>query len=91
MSLNFSFKGSNEEAVLTEKFTRTNYDTVDYEFTIDDPATYTDKITAIIPLTKVTGQLYEYARHEGNYGMLNLLRGKRYEDSQETEESTSGR
>lgn len=86
-SLNYSFLGSNEQAVLTERFTRTGYDTVDYEFTIDDPGTYTDKISAIIPLTKVAGQLYEYACHEGNYGMLNLLRGERFEESREQEAS----
>lgn len=86
-SLNYSFMGSNEKAVLTERFTRTGYDTVDYEFTIDDPGTYTDKIVAIVPLTKVAGQLYEYACHEGNYGMTNLLRGQRFEEQQETEAS----
>jgi hypothetical protein len=84
-SLNYTFKGSNEETVLTERFSRSSYGSMDYEFTIDDPGTYTDKITAIVPLTKVAGQLYEYACHEGNYGMQNLLRGKRFEDRQESE------
>ena len=39
--------------------------------TIEDPATFTDKISAVVPMTKTSGQLYEYACHEGNYGMLN--------------------
>ena len=90
-SLNFSFMGTNKEAVLTEKFTRIGYDAVNYEFTIDDPATFTDKLTAIVPMTKVAGQLYEYACHEGNYGMLNLLRGKRFEEGETVEGSSSGR
>ncbi len=90
-SLNYSFLGTNAETLLTERFTRTSYDTVDYEFTINDPGTFTDKVTAIIPLTKVAGQLYEYACHEGNYGMLNLLRGKRFEDARESEDSAAGR
>ncbi|MBT6482145.1 MAG: hypothetical protein HOK53_09640 [Gammaproteobacteria bacterium] len=81
----FSSTGNNMDMVLTEKFTRTAFDTVDYEFTIDDPATFTDKITAIIPMTKVAGQLYEYACHEGNYGMFNILRGKRVEERTESE------
>ena len=85
-SLNYSFVGTNSQTVLTEKFTRNSFDSVDYEFTIDDPGTFTDKVTAIIPLTKVAGQLYEYACHEGNYGMKNLLRGKRFEDSQSSDE-----
>lgn len=81
----FSYTGDNLDLVLTEKFTRTAFDAVDYEFTIDDPATFTDKITAILPMTKVAGQLYEYACHEGNYGMINILRGKRMEDRREAE------
>lgn len=88
-SLNYSFVGTNEETILTERFTRTSYDAVDYEFTINDPATFTDKLTAIIPMTKVAGQIYEYACHEGNYGMLNLLRGKRFEDAADTEDSNA--
>jgi len=81
----FSSTGNTMDLVLTEKFTRTAFDTVDYEFTIDDPATFTDKITAIVPMTKVAGQLYEYACHEGNYGMFNILRGKRMEERREAE------
>ena len=73
------------DLVLTEKFTRTAFGTVDYEFTIDDSSTFTDKITAVVPMTKVAGQLYEYACHEGNYGMFNILRGKRMEDRREAE------
>jgi len=81
----FSSTGNTTDLVLTEKFTRTAFATVDYEFTIDDPATFTDKITAIVPMTKVAGQLYEYACHEGNYGMFNILRGKRMEERREAE------
>ena len=68
------------DAVLTEKFTRVAYDTVNYEFTIDDPGTFTDKITAVVPMIKMAGQIYEYACHEGNYGMINTLRGARVEE-----------
>ncbi|HCA36246.1 MAG TPA: hypothetical protein DEP13_06345, partial [Gammaproteobacteria bacterium] len=78
--------GANYDMVLTERFTRTAYDTVDYEFTIDDPSTFTDKITAIVPMTKVAGQIYEYACHEGNYGMVNILRGERMTEQRESEE-----
>ncbi|MDA1372538.1 MAG: hypothetical protein O2971_17500 [Proteobacteria bacterium] len=83
----FGSVGHNYDAILTEKFSRTAYDTVDYEFTIDDPSTFTDKITAIVPMTKVAGQIYEYACHEGNYGMFNILRGMRVEESLESEGS----
>jgi len=76
----FNSTGANGEMVLTERFTRTAFDTVNYEFTIDDPASFTDKITAVVPMTKLAGQLYEYACHEGNYGMFNIIRGKRVEE-----------
>lgn len=77
LTQSFSAFGTSEEKLLTERFTRVNEYTVNYEWTIDDPATFTDRITAIVPMTKVGGQLYEYACHEGNYGMGNILRGER--------------
>ncbi|PCJ27074.1 MAG: hypothetical protein COA96_03935 [SAR86 cluster bacterium] len=81
----FFATGSNDDMVLTERFTRVDFATLNYEFTIDDPSTFTDKITAIVPMTKVAGQLYEYACHEGNYGMTNIMRGKRMEERREAE------
>ena len=81
----FDSTGSNIDMLLTERFTRVAYDTVNYEFTIDDPNTFTDKITAIVPMTKVAGQIYEYACHEGNYGMFNILRGERMEERRAVE------
>ena len=81
----FDSTGSNIDMRLTERFTRVAYDTVNYEFTIDDPNTFTDKITVIVPMTKVAGQIYEYACHEGNYGMFNILRGERMEESRAAE------
>ena len=51
-------------------------DTVKYEFTIDDPTTFTKKWTVAIPMAQTDEQIYEYACHEGNYGMVNLLKGR---------------
>jgi hypothetical protein len=68
------------EKILTEKFTRRDQYTVDYEFTVEDPATFTDKIVARVPMSRVDGLMYEYACHEGNYGMVNILRGERMEE-----------
>jgi|TARA_B110000116_G_scaffold5046_1_gene4479 hypothetical protein len=73
----FSSTGNNYDMVLTERFTRTANDEVVYEFTIQDPSTFTDKISVVVPMIKTSGQIYEYACHEGNYGMLNTLRGER--------------
>ena len=64
----------------TERFTRTNYDSLEYQWTLEDPATFTDSITAVLPIAKVTGLLYEYACQEGNYGLLNILRSARAEE-----------
>jgi hypothetical protein len=72
--------GDSRDKTLTERFTRVSYDTIDYQWTLEDPATFTDRITAILPLTKVAGQLYEYGCHEGNYGMFNILRGERMQE-----------
>lgn len=80
LAASFGSTGTSLDKTLTERFSRTNADTVNYEFTIDDPATFTDKITAIVPMTKVAGQVYEYACHEGNYGMVNILRGARVQE-----------
>ena len=63
--------------VLTGPFTRIDAVTVDYAFPVDDPCTFKDKITARVPMSKVSGQMYEYACHEGNYAMGNILRGAR--------------
>ena len=79
--------GTAENKKLTERFTRIDPFTVNYEWTIEDSSTFTDRVTAIIPMTKVAGQLYEYACHEGNYGMINILRGARVEERL-AEEST---
>ncbi len=81
----FASTGTDYDLVLTERFTRTAYDTVEYEFTIDDPSTFTDTITAVVPMIKVAGQIYEYACHEGNYGMMNTLRGARVDEQRQAE------
>lgn len=75
--------GDSQNKSLTERFTRVNASTIEYEFTIDDPSTFSDKITAMIPMTKIDGLLYEYSCHEGNYGMGNLLRGERRQEMDE--------
>jgi hypothetical protein len=77
----FSSVGSSEDKRLIEKFTRASDNRIDYEFTVNDPSTFTHDIKGIIPIYKVAGLIYEYACHEGNYGMANILRGARVEES----------
>jgi hypothetical protein len=83
LTQSFDGYGSSENKLLTERFTRVSEQTVNYEFTIDDPSTFTDKLSAVLPMTKVDAQLYEYACHEGNYGMANMLRGARRKEANE--------
>ena len=62
---------------LTERFTRVSGDTLLYEYTVDDPATFTAPFTAAVPMRRSDALIYEYACHEGNYGMVNALSGAR--------------
>src|SRR5262249_3727079 len=80
-----SIRGIGENARLIERFTRTAANTVMYEFTIDDPATYTKRWTVQTPWVKAEGRMFEYACQEGNYGLANVLSGAR------AAEQTSGR
>lgn len=75
-----NYRGSTEGLHLVERFTRIDADNVKYEFTIDDPTTFTKTWTAAIPMAKTDEQIYEYACHEGNYGMVNLLSGARVQE-----------
>ena len=77
-----NFAGSSKDTRLIERFTRIDADTVLYEFTIDDPNNYTRPWTAAIPFRRTDGPLYEYACHEGNYGLTGILAGARRQNTQ---------
>ena len=89
LTQSFSVFGDSYDKVLTERFTRLDDFTLDYEFTVEDPGTFTDKIVARIPMAKVDGLMYEYACHEGNYGMVNILRGERIQEQREQDSEGS--
>ena len=72
--------GSGETVHLTERFRRLDTDTLLYEFTVDDPTTFTTAFTAAIPMRRSAEPMFEYACHEGNYGLLNILRGARADE-----------
>jgi len=65
---------------VVERFTRVDAQTIDYQSTIDDPKTWTRPWTLAVPMTKTEERLYEYACHEGNYGMFGILEGARAEE-----------
>ena len=70
------------ELKVIERFTRVDEETILYEFTVDDPKTYTQPWGGEFPFRKVDDLLYEYACHEGNYGLANILTSARYLESQ---------
>jgi hypothetical protein len=72
-----NFRGSGENLRVVERFTRTDADTLLYQFTVEDPASFTRPWSAEIPMKKAPGPLLEYACHEGNYSMFNILSAAR--------------
>jgi hypothetical protein len=78
-----AFRGASASMHLTERFTRVDRDTLRYEFTVDDPATWTRSWTASIPMVRSTELIYEYACHEANYALAGVLQGARYQEKQQ--------
>lgn len=76
------FRGSSENLHLVERFTRVDAHTLRYQFTVDDPATWTRPWTGEYTWPITDGLLYEYACHEGNYAMENILRGARLKEKE---------
>ncbi len=73
-------RGASAEMVLEERIRRLNQDTLDYDFTIQDPLSWDSSWSARFPLRRTDGPIYEYACHEGNHGMVGILAGwRRYE------------
>jgi hypothetical protein len=71
------FRSASARFKLTERFTRVDADTLMYEFTVDDPQTWVRPWTAQFPMTRTTEPVFEYACHEGNYSLPNILKGAR--------------
>jgi hypothetical protein len=76
------FQGSTPDVRLTERYTRVSPDFINWQITVDDPATWTQPYTFMIRLKKANAQIYEYACHEGNYAMEGILAGARAEEAQ---------
>jgi hypothetical protein len=77
-----SFRGSRDTLRLVERYTLRDANYLDYEFTVDDPKTFTTTWTASRPMRRHTEgiSIFEYACHEGNYAMSGILRGARMEE-----------
>jgi hypothetical protein len=72
---------SDDTIRVIERFTRVDTDTIQYEFTIEDPSRWTRSFSGEFPFVTTDGRLYEYACHEGNYSMPTILRGERVQDN----------
>ncbi len=71
-------RGATSEMLLTERFTRVAPDVIEYEVTFDDPATWERDWTAVIPMHKTDQPIFEYACHEGNRGLENIVHNARH-------------
>ena len=76
----YIFPGGSGDMRVIERLTRADENTINYEFTVIDPATYTQPWGGEIPFKRQPGLVYEYACHEGNYAMTNILSGARAEE-----------
>ena len=74
--------GSAKDMRLIEKFSLINSDSLIYEFVLTDPGTFDTEIKGIINFSRLDGIIYEFACHEGNYALLNMLRAARISDIQ---------
>ena len=81
-------RGSSDRMRVIERFTRVADDTITYSFTVEDEATWETPWTAEMPMRKTRGPIFEFACHEGNFGLYNTLVGARLEEQQATDEAT---
>jgi hypothetical protein len=85
------WKRATETLRLVERFTRVDADTIDFQLTLEDPATFTKPWTMTLPLTKLSVPLIEYACHEGNYGVMHGLSQTRNLEKAAAEAAKKGR
>jgi len=86
-----SFRGSTENLHVVERFTLLDAGTILYQFTVEDPSTWERSWTAELPMTRIQGPIYEFACHEGNYGLANTLSGARAEEKAAAEAAKNSR
>jgi hypothetical protein len=78
-----AFRGSTENLHVTERFTLTAQNTILYQFTVEDPAAWAKPWSGEVPMLRTTDRIFEYACHEGNLGMPNILSGARAEEKKQ--------
>ncbi|MGE0460729.1 MAG: hypothetical protein AB7Q16_05115 [Vicinamibacterales bacterium] len=76
------FRGASDTLKVTERLTRVSADTINYQFTIEDPETFTRPWSGELPFKALNDLVFEYACHEGNYALSNVLSGERAQERQ---------
>ena len=84
-SILWPYRGASEKLKVTERFSRTGPDTIVYKFTMEDPSTFTAPFSGELPFNRIDEMIHEYACHEGNYAMSNILSGERAKERGQTE------
>jgi hypothetical protein len=79
------FRGASDTLKVIERFTRLDQNTILYQFTIDDPETWTRPWSGEVPFRRSNELIYEYACHEGNYALSNVLSGARAQEREAEE------
>ena len=75
--------GTGVTVTLTERFSRLNDDTLLYDYTVADPTIFMSEFTVAVPMRRTDEPMFEYACHEGNYGLLNILTGARVAEAED--------
>jgi len=78
-----AFMNASDKLHVIERFTRTGPTVLQYQVTVEDPETWTKPWTVMVPLRQSKDAMYEYACHEGNYGMAGILGGARAQDKED--------
>ncbi len=81
-SENTAWRGASKNLKVTERLTMIDRDRIRYQFTVEDPSTWTRPWSGEYEMTRIDGPLFEYACHEGNYGIVNILSGARRAEGQ---------
>ena len=85
------FRGSSENLHVVERFSRTSKETILYQFTVEDPATWAKPWSGELVMGPAVGAIYEFACNEGNYGLADILSGARAEENRSADEVTKNR
>ncbi len=82
----WAYRGASKDVKVTERFTRSGRDTIRYRFTIEDPSTFAAPFTGELLFTRTDEMIYEYACHEGNRTVTNVLSAERAREKRETDQ-----